>query len=40
MRFRDHANWPLTVRHNIAMGRDADPAALAKAAGASVNAHR
>jgi ATP-binding cassette subfamily B protein/ATP-binding cassette subfamily C protein len=32
---QDHANWPLTVRHNIAMGRDADPAALAKAAGAS-----
>src|SRR5277367_6176649 len=24
---QDHANWPLTVRHNIAMGRDADPAA-------------
>ncbi len=32
---QDHANWPLTVRHNIAMGRDADPVALAKAAGAS-----
>ena len=32
---QDHANWPLTVRHNIAMGRDADPAALAWAAAAS-----
>ena len=32
---QDHANWPLTVRHNIAMGRDADPAALAQAAVAS-----
>jgi len=32
---QDHANWPLTVRHNIAMGRDADPAALARAAAAS-----
>jgi len=32
---QDHANWPLTVRHNIAMGRDADPAALARAAVAS-----
>jgi ATP-binding cassette subfamily B protein/ATP-binding cassette subfamily C protein len=32
---QDHANWPLTVRHNIAMGRDADPAALAQAAQAS-----
>ena len=32
---QDHANWPLTVRHNIAMGRDADPAALARAAQAS-----
>jgi ATP-binding cassette, subfamily B, bacterial len=26
---QDHANWPLTVRHNITMGRAADPAALA-----------
>jgi ATP-binding cassette subfamily B protein/ATP-binding cassette subfamily C protein len=32
---QDHANWPLTVRHNIAMGRDADPAALTRAAAAS-----
>jgi len=32
---QDHANWPLTVRHNIAMGRDADPATLAQAAQAS-----
>jgi ATP-binding cassette, subfamily B, bacterial len=29
---QDHANWPLTVRHNIAMGRAADPAMLAGAA--------
>jgi ATP-binding cassette, subfamily B, bacterial len=32
---QDHANWPLTVRHNITMGRDADPATLATAAAAS-----
>ena len=32
---QDHANWPLTVRHNIAMGRDADPDALVRAAEAS-----
>jgi len=32
---QDHANWPLTVRHNITMGRDADPVALAWAAAAS-----
>jgi ATP-binding cassette, subfamily B, bacterial len=32
---QDHANWPLTVRHNIAMGREADPAALDRAAVAS-----
>jgi ATP-binding cassette, subfamily B, bacterial len=32
---QDHANWPLTVRHNIAMGRSADPARLAAAAAAS-----
>jgi len=32
---QDHANWPLTVRHNITMGRDADPVALARAAAAS-----
>jgi len=32
---QDHANWPLTVRHNIAMGREADPAALDRAAQAS-----
>jgi ATP-binding cassette, subfamily B, bacterial len=29
---QDHANWPLTVRHNIAMGRAADPGMLASAA--------
>jgi ATP-binding cassette subfamily B protein/ATP-binding cassette subfamily C protein len=32
---QDHANWPLTVRHNIAMGRDADQDALVRAAEAS-----
>jgi ATP-binding cassette, subfamily B, bacterial len=32
---QDHANWPLTVRHNIAMGRAADLDALARAAAAS-----
>ena len=32
---QDHANWPLTVRHNVAMGRKADPAALDRAAVAS-----
>ncbi len=32
---QDHANWPLTVRHNIAMGRHAEPAAMAGAAQAS-----
>jgi ATP-binding cassette subfamily B protein/ATP-binding cassette subfamily C protein len=32
---QDHANWPLTVRHNISMGRDADPVMLARAAAAS-----
>ncbi|HEU5384416.1 MAG TPA: ATP-binding cassette domain-containing protein [Streptosporangiaceae bacterium] len=32
---QDHANWPLTVRHNIAMGRDADRDALTRAAAAS-----
>jgi ATP-binding cassette subfamily B protein/ATP-binding cassette subfamily C protein len=32
---QDHANWPLTVRHNITMGRPADPGALADAAAAS-----
>ncbi len=32
---QDHANWPLTVRHNITMGRDADPGLLARAAAAS-----
>ncbi|HLX48026.1 MAG TPA: ABC transporter ATP-binding protein [Streptosporangiaceae bacterium] len=32
---QDHANWPLTVRHNIAMGRPADPALLAQAAAAA-----
>jgi ATP-binding cassette, subfamily B, bacterial len=29
---QDHANWPLTVRHNIAMGRAADPGMMAGAA--------
>jgi len=28
---QDHANWPLTVRHNITMGRPADPDLLASA---------
>jgi ATP-binding cassette subfamily B protein/ATP-binding cassette subfamily C protein len=32
---QDHANWPLTVRHNITMGRATDPALLAEAAAAS-----
>jgi len=32
---QDHANWPLTVRHNITMGRAADPAMLAEAAAAA-----
>ena len=32
---QDHANWPLTVRHNIAMGRTANPGGLAAAAAAS-----
>ncbi len=32
---QDHANWPLTVRHNIVMGRGADPARLDRAAAAS-----
>jgi ATP-binding cassette, subfamily B, bacterial len=32
---QDHANWPLTVRHNIAMGRAADPGRLAQASAAS-----
>lgn len=32
---QDHANWPLTVRHNISMGRDAGPGMLARAAAAS-----
>jgi ATP-binding cassette subfamily B protein/ATP-binding cassette subfamily C protein len=32
---QDHANWPLTVRHNIVMGRDADPALVERAAAAS-----
>jgi ATP-binding cassette subfamily B protein len=29
---QDHANWPLTVRHNIVMGRDADPTLVTGAA--------
>ena len=28
---QDHANWPLTVRHNITMGRAADPDAVDRA---------
>jgi ATP-binding cassette subfamily B protein len=32
---QDHANWPLTVRHNITMGRASDPNALARAAASS-----
>jgi ATP-binding cassette subfamily B protein/ATP-binding cassette subfamily C protein len=32
---QDHANWPLTVRHNIAMGRAEDPDRLAQASAAS-----
>jgi ATP-binding cassette, subfamily B, bacterial len=32
---QDHANWPLTVRHNIIMGRAADPDRLAQASAAS-----
>ena len=29
---QDHVNWPLTVAHNIVMGRATDPAGLARAA--------
>jgi ATP-binding cassette subfamily B protein/ATP-binding cassette subfamily C protein len=32
---QDHANWPLTLRHNITMGRAADAGLLAAAASAS-----
>jgi len=32
---QDHANWPLTVTHNITMGRPADTALLASATTAS-----
>ena len=32
---QDHANWPLTVRHNITMGRTADPRRLADAVAAA-----
>jgi ATP-binding cassette subfamily B protein len=32
---QDHANWPLTVRHNITMGRATDPGTLAEAAAAA-----
>jgi ATP-binding cassette subfamily B protein len=32
---QDHANWPLTVRHNITMGRAAAPGLLASAAAAA-----
>ena len=32
---QDHANWPLTVRHNITMGRPHDEALLSSAAASS-----
>ena len=32
---QDHANWPLTVRHNITMGRPLDEALLVSAAASS-----
>jgi ATP-binding cassette subfamily B protein len=32
---QDHGNWPLTVQHNITMGRPLDPARLTAAATAS-----
>ena len=32
---QDHANWPLSVRHNITMGRDLDAARLAEAVAAA-----
>jgi ATP-binding cassette, subfamily B, bacterial len=32
---QDHANWPLTVRHNITMGRPAEGGLLTSAASAS-----
>jgi len=32
---QDHANWPLTVRHNITMGRDVDGMLLAAAVAAA-----
>jgi len=32
---QDHANWPLTVRHNITMGRASESARLAEAAAAA-----
>jgi ATP-binding cassette subfamily B protein/ATP-binding cassette subfamily C protein len=32
---QDHGNWPLTVRHNITMGRSLDQELLVSAAGAS-----
>jgi ATP-binding cassette subfamily B protein len=32
---QDHANWPLTVRHNITMGRQLDDALLASAVASS-----
>jgi ATP-binding cassette, subfamily B, bacterial len=32
---QDHANWPLTVRHNITMGRDLDGPLLASAVAAA-----
>jgi ATP-binding cassette, subfamily B, bacterial len=32
---QDHANWPLTVRHNVTMGRTANPSLLATAVTAS-----
>jgi ATP-binding cassette, subfamily B, bacterial len=32
---QDHANWPLTLRHNITMGRETDDGLLAAAAASS-----
>jgi len=32
---QDHANWPLTVRHNITMGRDLDSGLLTEAVAAA-----
>ena len=37
---QDHANWPLTVRHNIAMGRTANPGAAGRRGGGVRCRHR